>query len=71
MNLRRVISYGGFRLDAMAEAGKLRVRCEGRMVDVHDAADIDAWLLGEVPPSLLRERAEAPVRYAAAGVEIA
>ncbi len=70
MNLRRALGWFHRRLVTMAEAGTLRVRHGGKWVDVIDEDDIDAWLVGDVPPSLVRRREQAPAEYAAAGVEI-
>lgn len=70
MNLRRAFGWFYRRLVASAEAGRLRVLVAGRMVEAVDGDDVDAWLLGLTPPSLIRLREEAPVVYAAAGVEL-
>lgn len=70
MNLRRALGWFHRRLVTLAEAGALRVRWERRWVAVVDDEDVDAWLMGRIPPSLVREREEAPTRLAAQGVEI-
>lgn len=71
MNLRRVISWCHRRLVTLAEAGALHVRIgPKRYVKVYDEADVDAWLLGEEPPSLARARDALRDEYLAAGVDI-
>lgn len=40
------------------------------MVDAQDGDDVDAWLLGRIPPSYAAWRAEAPDFYRGMGVEV-
>lgn len=70
MNLRRALGWFHRRLVHLAEAGLIRVPWERRYVDACDEADIDAWLNGQIPPSLVRYREEAPAKFLAAGAEI-
>jgi hypothetical protein len=70
VSLRRALSWLVRRLVTLAEAGAVRVPWEGRMVQACDEDDIEAWLLGEIPPSYAALRETAPMTYAAAGVEI-
>lgn len=70
MNLRRALAWFHRRLVNLAEAGALRVLWERRWVHVCDEQDIDAWLAGQIPPSLVRERQEAPLRLVGQGVEV-
>jgi hypothetical protein len=70
VNARRAFSWFRARLVGLADAGRLRVRWEGRMHQAVDDDDVDAFLAGTIPPSLVRLRETAPAQYAAAGVEI-
>jgi uncharacterized protein (UPF0548 family) len=70
VSFRRAVSWVYRRLVAMADAGRLRVRWEGRMYPAVDEDDVEAFLAGTIPPSLVRLRETAPMEYAAAGVEI-
>jgi hypothetical protein len=71
VNARRALRWLRDRLVVTAMAGRLSVRVGRRFVTAADAADVDAWLLGQELPSRVALRESGPARLAALGGDVA